>query len=84
MEAVTSCDLSRLEAFIVNCEPNQLLLVAETLGRLVNSQELRITARKFTWKQRGIARWGVNWLGCGAAEGKSNAAGVKRQAQVSQ
>jgi len=61
MQAITSCDLSRLEKYMreFKHEPSQLLPVVEVLGKLVNSRELRITARKFSWKQRGITKWGV-------------------------
>jgi len=61
MQAITSCDLAKLESYMrqFKHEPNQLLPVVETLGRLVNSRELRITARKFSWKERGVTRWAV-------------------------
>jgi len=61
MQAITSCDLPALEAYIgqFNNEPDQLVRVVERLARLVHSPELRITVRKFSWKQSGITRWGV-------------------------
>jgi len=61
MQAITSCDLATLEAYFgqFNNEPDQLVRVIEGAGRVVNSQELRITVRKFSWKQRGITSWGV-------------------------
>jgi hypothetical protein len=61
MQAITSCDLSKLEIFIreFKYEPNELIPIVERLGNLVNSPEIRITARKFSWKQGSVVRWGV-------------------------
>ena len=61
MQAIISCDLSTLETFLreFKNEPNELISIAEGLARLVNSAALRITVRKFSWKQRGVTRWGV-------------------------
>jgi hypothetical protein len=61
MQAIVSCDLSTLETFLrgFKNEPNELIPIAEGLARLVNSPTLKITVRKFSWKQRGVTRWGV-------------------------
>jgi len=61
VQAIISCDLGRLETFIREFKnaPNELLPIIEKVGRLINSKELRITGRRFSWKQRGVTRWGV-------------------------
>jgi hypothetical protein len=61
MQAITTCDLAKLETYIREFKHDaaQLLPVVEALGRLVNSRELKLTARKFSWKQRGVTRWAV-------------------------
>jgi hypothetical protein len=61
LQAITSCDLSKLETFIRQFKnaPEALLPIVEQLGRRANTQELRITPRKFSWKQRGVIRWAV-------------------------
>ena len=61
LQAIKTCDLEKLETYIRQFRDNcdELILAAESVAKLVNSQELKITARRFWWKDRGLTRWAV-------------------------
>jgi hypothetical protein len=61
LRAITSCDLGRLETFIRQFKqaPDTLCPIVEKLGKRANTPELKMTARRFSYKQRGVTRWAV-------------------------
>lgn len=61
MDAALTYDLNKLSAHVreYRYDPDSLLPIIERLAKLVNSRELRITGRRFSWKQRGVTRWAV-------------------------
>jgi len=61
MEALTSTELWKLEAFMrgFKGQPDVILPIIERLANLVNTPELKVVGRKFSWKDCGVTRWGV-------------------------
>lgn len=60
-QALLSCELSKVEKVIHSYQQNinDLLTIVEALGRILNSRELIITAKKFSWKRGTTVKWGV-------------------------
>lgn len=59
--AILTCELVKLEKAIYayQTDLNALLTLVEVLGRMINSRELTITAKKFSWKRGSTIKWGV-------------------------
>ncbi len=59
--AILTCDLKKLERVIHEYQNdlNALLTLVEVLGRMINSRELTVTAKKFSWKRGSTIKWGV-------------------------
>jgi hypothetical protein len=59
--ALLTCELAKLEKVVhaYQNDPNGLLSLIEGLGRKVNSRELVVTGKKFSWRRGTTTKWGV-------------------------
>ncbi len=59
--ALLTCELIKLEKAIHEYQHdlNGLLNLIEMLGRMLNSRELVVTAKKFSWRRGSTIKWGV-------------------------
>jgi hypothetical protein len=59
--AVQSGDLATLSEHILsyNERSDALIPVAESLAKRINSHEVGLVARRFSWRERGAVRWAV-------------------------
>ena len=59
--AILTCELGKVEKAIYEYKNDldALLTLVEVLGRMINSRELTVTAKKFSWKRGSTIKWGV-------------------------
>jgi hypothetical protein len=59
--AVRSGDLATLSAHVLSYHERSeaLIPVAESLAKRINSHEVGLVSRRFSWRERGVVRWAV-------------------------